>query len=426
MRIAVLWLGGFACSGDPFPKGAPPVCGDGVLDDSEACDDANRWAGDGCSTTCEIEDGPLEVEPNDTPATAMPFPAAGLTASLRPGDIDCFALDVPDNGALFVEVVDEACATDLALELRDPDGTFLTTGLPGATGCPAISAESDTGARFLSAGAHTVCVQPTFDGVVESYSLAISGADSCVDLGATTDDPAFDLDGDTLADACEPDDDGDGIADVDDNCPRVPNGPEAPFGFDSSDEGLIRFWLVEGPYPAGPTPGDCEPSPDALTGLPDAVLAPSLGDDGWFSTLSWPGNSATVDFTTWFADQPAPRESYLANWLFSETERSAMVSVGADDGFRIWLGGVEVGVHPGCQGVSADQFTYPVTLPSGFTPLVLKVYDGGGAWGAVVRLTDDAGLPMTDVAVSLTDAVWADDQTDTDGDGLGDVCDPEP
>ena len=46
-----------------FPE--PPVCGDGVIDAGEACDDGNLVNGDGCDATCEIEpfcgDGTLDA-----------------------------------------------------------------------------------------------------------------------------------------------------------------------------------------------------------------------------------------------------------------------------------------------------------------------------------------------------------------------------
>jgi cysteine-rich repeat protein len=44
--------GGTGGSGQPAG-----VCGDGVVDAGEACDDANTKAGDGCSQTCTVEDG---------------------------------------------------------------------------------------------------------------------------------------------------------------------------------------------------------------------------------------------------------------------------------------------------------------------------------------------------------------------------------
>jgi cysteine-rich repeat protein len=45
---------------------AAPVCGDGVLDQGEACDDGNVAAGDGCNAACTIEEAPVAVCGNGT------------------------------------------------------------------------------------------------------------------------------------------------------------------------------------------------------------------------------------------------------------------------------------------------------------------------------------------------------------------------
>jgi cysteine-rich repeat protein len=37
--------------------GMMPVCGDGIVDGTEQCDDGNTMNGDGCSSTCHIENG---------------------------------------------------------------------------------------------------------------------------------------------------------------------------------------------------------------------------------------------------------------------------------------------------------------------------------------------------------------------------------
>ena len=34
-----------------------PLCGDGVIEGSETCDDSNTTNGDGCSSTCQTEPG---------------------------------------------------------------------------------------------------------------------------------------------------------------------------------------------------------------------------------------------------------------------------------------------------------------------------------------------------------------------------------
>jgi cysteine-rich repeat protein len=61
-----LWVIGQALPSGPttrpwdrndFPTTAGPVCGNGVVEDGEACDDGGTAAGDGCSPTCTVERG---------------------------------------------------------------------------------------------------------------------------------------------------------------------------------------------------------------------------------------------------------------------------------------------------------------------------------------------------------------------------------
>jgi cysteine-rich repeat protein len=44
--------------GDTPPPPPPPVCGNGVLESGELCDDGNTANGDGCSSTCAVEPPP--------------------------------------------------------------------------------------------------------------------------------------------------------------------------------------------------------------------------------------------------------------------------------------------------------------------------------------------------------------------------------
>jgi cysteine-rich repeat protein/YVTN family beta-propeller protein len=43
----------------PYLGDASPVCGDGIIDGNETCDDDNTTSGDGCSATCQVEPGAL-------------------------------------------------------------------------------------------------------------------------------------------------------------------------------------------------------------------------------------------------------------------------------------------------------------------------------------------------------------------------------
>lgn len=422
------------CTGNVEIVGLPS-CGDGEVDASEACDDGNAWGGDGCTADCVVETEPLEAEPNDEAASAQAVETpAMLLGHLVPGDVDCFSLAVPEAGAVRATLTEpgaETCSFDAVLQLFDEADALVATGLPSvADGCSAIDPDVDTFARYLPAGTYTVCASPAFDGSVPAYALELDVFDSCTELDPLAPDPSQDLEADGLADVCDDDDDDDGVFDDVDNCPEVPNGP-ATTGWNTSDEGRIRQWMVLGPFSDGASPKGCEPTAANGAGETDATSAPQLGDVGavgsWFAEWQWRHDSSVMRFTDWFSNTPAPREAYAAVWLFSEAERDVELALGADDGFRVWVGDVEVGVHRGCQGVYPDAYRYPATLLAGWNRLLVKVYDGGGGWGVVARVFEpDGTTPVVDLDTSLAPAPWADDQSDTDGDGLGDICDPTP
>jgi len=52
----------------------PPVCGNGIIEAGEECDDGNRQNNDGCSFYCEIE-----IIPPETPPPIMPPPPPPVT-----------------------------------------------------------------------------------------------------------------------------------------------------------------------------------------------------------------------------------------------------------------------------------------------------------------------------------------------------------
>ncbi|MDQ3366848.1 MAG: DUF4215 domain-containing protein [Myxococcota bacterium] len=104
----------------------PVPCGDGIVGVGEQCDDDNLTGGDGCSSTCQLENTADEVEPNDDGATITG--ATGITgndfnatavanantngafttskrilAKLTPsGDEDVFAFMNPTAGSVLV------------------------------------------------------------------------------------------------------------------------------------------------------------------------------------------------------------------------------------------------------------------------------------------------------------------------------------
>ncbi len=398
-----------------------PSCGDGVTDAGEACDDGETWGGDGCDPTCTAEGADHEAEPNDSWDTANPG-AALVYGSLPADDVDCFTVDVPACGAIQVEQRGLDCDPALTLALHDPSGALVASGGPGASGCAILDPLEEPGARWVAAGTWSVCVSAVEGAEVRGYALAVSTPDP-VTIGA----PAVggDLDGDSIPDSCDADGDGDGLLDGDDNCPDLSNGPDTPV-LAVSANGFVTDWLAAGPFTTGVSTDTCRPSEDPFVGE-DAVITPTYGDPA--GELTWTAQILGGDLFDFLGDYGyvgAPREVYTLVYLRSDSARTLTLAVGADDGVFAWWNGALVLDVASCQGVVTDQFQASVDVLAGWNTLLVKVRDQGGGWGLVARFFDGSTL-VYDLEPSLVyGASWRPDQTDSDGDGVGDVCDETP
>ncbi len=152
------------------------VCGDGISDPGEACDDANTTSGDGCSAQCVLE--PTESEQNGEPALADAF-AAPWTAEIAPaGDVDVVAISVPGPSSTLTadtyDLGDGACSLlelDAYLEILDTDGvTVLAEDDDSGDGYCA-----HTSAAGLGAGTYYVRVKasPADPSVTFPYHLSL-------------------------------------------------------------------------------------------------------------------------------------------------------------------------------------------------------------------------------------------------------------
>jgi cysteine-rich repeat protein len=398
-----------------------PACGDGVTDAGESCDDGEAWGGDGCDAACALEVGSSEVEPNDAWSSANPAGQPG-NGALPEGDVDCWSVDLPSCGAVSALQTGD-CAPSMTLALHDPDGALVAVGAPGADGCAILDPADQPGARWVrSSGAWSVCAEAVNGAEIRGYSLAVEAVDP-LSLGILeADDP----DGDGVPNHCDPDRDGDGVPDGDDNCPDVSNGPDTT-ALSLSPKGYVRTWLAAGPFTTGVTSGTCRPSEDAFVGEP--VVTATVGDPAGVNTWAAAFPSSDVyDFNVPWGSVAAPREAYVLVYLQSATARSLTLAVGSDDGVFAWWNGELVLDVPDCTGVNADQFKADVDVVAGTNTLLLKIYDQGGGWGIMARLLDSAGNGVTDLVPTLAPdgSGWLPDQTDSDADGLGDVCDPTP
>jgi cysteine-rich repeat protein len=109
------------------------VCGDGVRDEDEECDDENSDSGDGCGEDCQLESS--ETEPNEAAGTATVHSDPCFAQVAPAGDVDVFSVAVAEGPASLMvsthSLGDGACALerlDSLIEILDTNGsTVLST-----------------------------------------------------------------------------------------------------------------------------------------------------------------------------------------------------------------------------------------------------------------------------------------------------------
>lgn len=82
---------------------------------------------------------------------------------------------------------------------------------------------------------------------------------------------------------------------------------------------------------------------------------------------------------------------YVGSRVFAPSARSVALSLGSDDGFRLFVAGAEVAGRQVDRGLAADQDRAEVALPAGESLLCMKVVNTGGAAGFYLRPADRDG-----------------------------------
>ena len=108
------------------------VCGDGIIEWSETCDDGNRAPEDGCSELCQLSPV-LEAEPNDEGAGTLGTAEDDIliAGAIDPGtDADVFAFRNPYAGlaAVAFETHGETigtCGVDTLIDVVTEEGVIL-------------------------------------------------------------------------------------------------------------------------------------------------------------------------------------------------------------------------------------------------------------------------------------------------------------
>jgi hypothetical protein len=92
---------------------------------------------------------------------------------------------------------------------------------------------------------------------------------------------------------------------------------------------------------------------------------------------------------------------YAACYIHLPEDLYGFVSVGSDDGYRLWIDETLIADHPVFRPAKADQEKYPVRLSKGKHRILVKVHNDIGEHGMYLRLLDRHGKPVTNYTVKI-------------------------
>jgi cysteine-rich repeat protein len=276
-------VGGDLFLGEDF---LPGPCGDGVVNNDEACDDDGRVAGDGCSAVCEVEAGfscssaaerPSVCErDNDADGVVDRSDLCLRVADPLQLDVDADGVGdacdgdadddgVPNDTDACPLIANAAAPCDGPRHPDDRDGDGIADDADVCPDVADVAQGDDDGDRVGNA-----CDDDFENGDVgdRDGDGIVDDEDACATVAGESDD----LDGDGLGDACDSDVDGDLVADLDDVCGRVADADQSDGDDDGVGDACDACPSLVGDVrgcPPGETPSPSEPfvaAPEGCTG----------------------------------------------------------------------------------------------------------------------------------------------------------------
>ncbi len=83
--------------------------------------------------------------------------------------------------------------------------------------------------------------------------------------------------------------------------------------------------------------------------------------------------------------------AYLRTYLRLPGRAKVRFEIGSDDGVKVWVGGKEVHANNASRPVQDGEDSVTVELEAGWTPVLLKLAQGRGGWGASLRVRTPGG-----------------------------------
>ncbi len=178
------------------------------------------------------------------------------------------------------------------------------------------------------------------------------------------------------------------------------------FGWTSLDAGrvteevLARLPLAASAWRAcGPFPDPRESVFEQRYGPEEGPLdfAQKFGERGWRTEIGFKDGVPN-------ATSNGAGAEYVAKRIYSPTARKLEVSLGSDDGFRLFVNGVESAKNQVDRAVGPDQDKATIELKSGVNELLFKIVNTGGQGGFYFKALESAGQLARELCAALVPA----------------------
>jgi hypothetical protein len=180
----------------------------------------------------------------------------------------------------------------------------------------------------------------------------------------------------------------------------TPRSVAAPVVSLKPSEGFVRDWLVVGPFPAPDRKGHTVTFPPETDPF-DLKKEYKAGA----ATLHWqthPSSGDYVDFAKLFHTED-PAVAYAICWVRSDRARRVVLSLGSNDGIKVWVGGKSVADVGVFRSASPGQDRASCELAAGWNEVRVKIDNQGGPWGFYFEVRDPAtNRPATGLEFTTT------------------------
>ena len=174
---------------------------------------------------------------------------------------------------------------------------------------------------------------------------------------------------------------------------RLRKQAQQAYGLAEKFEDYVVAWQVSGPYGRGPSDFN-------------KVFPP---EDPKAKGVKWQAMPVgTTPSAPWRIEpdhvgslRGGNRICYFRTRIYSPRTQKARMELGSDDGVKVWLAGKIIHANNATRPCSPGQDKKDVTLPQGWSDLLVKLTQGGGEWAFCIRFRKPDGAALEGVRAQV-------------------------